>query len=259
MAASHPSASHPPLEPDSTEPSFATPEELRAHRKRELALAYRVFGAQRWGSLGDGHISARDPERTGHFWLGGYGVPFNHMTVRDLVLVGPDGTVVEGGGGINPAAYNIHWPVHEARPDIVSAAHTHTPYGTPFAALGEKLRPITQESTAFFDDHEIFDDEEVDVVSVDGGCRIGKALGSAKAVVLRNHGLLTVGASIGEAVGWFVLMERCAEAHMKAAGARPISDGGALAAKASTGSPAAGWHAFQWLLRTLVPDPSVVD
>ncbi len=250
---------HIPLEPSSAEPVFAGLEQLRAHRKRELALAYRVFGALRWGSVGDGHISARDPEHLDHFWLARYGVPFNLVTVRDLVLVGPNGEVVEGDGGINPAAYNIHWPVHEARGGIVAAAHTHTPYGTPFSSLVTKLQPITQESTAFFDDHEIFDDEEVDVTSVDGGRRIANALGKRKAVILRNHGLLTVGATIGEAVGWFIIMERCAEAHMKAPGAKPISAEGALRARSSTGSAIAGWHSFQWVLRTLVPDPTVVD
>ncbi len=249
---------HEEFGPLSSEPVFDTPEQERAHRKRQVALAYRVFGAQRWGSVGDGHISARDPERLDHFWLGPYGVPFTQMTIEDLVLVGPDGRVAEGKRGINAAAYNIHWPVHEARPDIVSAAHTHTPYGTPFSALGVKLLPITQESTAFFEDHEIFADEEVDVLTVDGGKRIADAIGPAKAGVLRNHGLLTVGATVAEAVGWFVLMERCAEAHMKAPGAVPISAEGARVAKRSTGVPAAGWHTFQWLVRTLVPDPSVV-
>ena len=85
------------------------------------------------------------------------------------MLIGPDGRLADGEGWINQAAYNIHWPVHEARPDIVSAAHTHTPYGTPFSALVEHFRPITQESCAFYEDHEIFDDEEVDILSTDGG------------------------------------------------------------------------------------------
>ena len=106
----------------------------RAHRKRMCAIGYRIFAAHRWGQLGDGHISARDPERLDCFWLLRYGVPFGQATVADLVLVGPDGTLVDGEGDINPAAYYIHWPVHEARPDIVSAVHTHTPYGTPWSA-----------------------------------------------------------------------------------------------------------------------------
>ena len=83
----------------------------------------------------------------------------------------------QGEGSINPAAYYIHWPIHEARPDIVSAAHTHTPFGTPFSALVQHLRPITQEACAFYDDHSIFDDEEVDIQLIDGGKRIGSRSG----------------------------------------------------------------------------------
>jgi ribulose-5-phosphate 4-epimerase/fuculose-1-phosphate aldolase len=249
---------YPMLDPDAAEPAFDDAAELRAHRKTRLALGYRIFGALRWGALGDGHISARDPELLDHFWLARYGVAFHAVTVDDLVLVGPDGVVVVGSGGINQAAHNIHWPIHEARPDIVSAAHTHTPYGTPFSTLVERFRPITQESCAFYGDHELFDDEEVDVVSTDGGKRIAAALGSAKAVILRNHGTLTVGATVDECIGWYVLMERTAEAHLKARDAVPIGHEAATRAHRSVGTPSAGWHAFQWLLRTYIPDPAVV-
>ena len=108
------------LDPSAYEPDITDPADLCVHRKRRLAVAYRVFGAMGWGSLGDGHISARDPARPDCFWLGRYGVPFRHMTTDDLVLVGPDGSI-EGGGHINVAAYYIHAPVHEARPEIASA------------------------------------------------------------------------------------------------------------------------------------------
>ncbi len=242
----------------STNPRSPICKSCRAHRKIRLALAYRIFGAMRWGALGDGHISARDPERPDHFWLARYGAPFADVTVDDLVLVGPQGTVVEGEGWINQAAHNIHWPIHEARPDIVSAAHTHTPYGTPFATLVQRLRPISQESCAFYEDHEIFDDEEVDVMSTDGGKRIGAALGGAKAIILRNHGTLTVGATVDECVGFYVLLERTCEAHVKAPDAQPIGHDAATQAYTKVGTPIAGWHSFQWLLRTYVPDPTVV-
>jgi ribulose-5-phosphate 4-epimerase/fuculose-1-phosphate aldolase len=244
------------LDPAAYEPQIAEPAELRAHRKRRLALAYRVFGAAGWGTLGDGHISARDPERPDCFWLGRYGVPFRYMTTDDLVLVGPDGSV-EGGGHINPAAYYIHAPVHEARPEIVAAAHCHTPYGTPFSASVTKLEPISQESCVFFGDHEIFDDEEVDIKSTDGGKRIASAMGGARAVILRNHGLLTVGATVDAAVGYFLLMERCAEVQVKACDPRPI---GAEAARLvhDDFDEAAAWQVFQWAQRSLVPDTRVV-
>lgn len=243
------------LDPAAAEPDIADPVELRAHRKRRLAVAYRVFGALGWGSLGDGHISARDPERTDCFWLGRYGVPFRHMTADELVLVGPDGTV-EGGGYINEAAYYIHAPVHEARPELVSAAHCHTPYGTPFSAAVAKLEPISQESCAFFDDHEIFDDEEVNIGSTDGGKRIAAAIGGARAVILRNHGLLTVGRSVDAAVGYFLLMERCAEVQVKARDAKPIGAAAARRVHDEFDEPAA-WQVFQWAQRTHVPDPTI--
>src|SRR3954447_19545246 len=243
------------LDPAAFEPHIADPEQLRAHRKCRLALAYRVFGAMGWGSLGDGHISARDPERADSFWLARYGVPFRYMTTEDLVLVGPDGSV-EGGGQINVAAYYIHAPVHEARPDIVSAAHCHTPYGTPFSASVTKLEPISQESCAFFGDHEIFDDEEVSIGSTDGGKRIAAAIGGTRAVVLRNHGLLTVGATVDAAVGSFLLMERCAEVQLKAQDARPS---GAESARRvhDEFDESAAWQVFQWAQRSYVPDVSV--
>jgi ribulose-5-phosphate 4-epimerase/fuculose-1-phosphate aldolase len=243
------------LDPAAYEPDIADPVELRAHRKRRLALAYRVFGAMGWGALGDGHISARDPERPDCFWLGRYGVPFRYMTTDDLVLVRPDGSV-EGGGHINVAAYYIHAPVHDARPEIVSATHCHTPYGTPFSATVTRLEPISQEACAFFGDHEIFDDEEVNISSTEGGKRIATAMGGARAVILRNHGLLSVGVTVDAAVGYFLLMERCAEVQVKARDGRPI---GAEAARRvhDEFDEAAAWQVFQWAQRSYVPDVSV--
>ncbi|MCV7346565.1 class II aldolase/adducin family protein [Mycolicibacterium rhodesiae] len=240
------------LDPYAGEPVIADPIELREHRKRRLALAYRVFGAMGWGSLGDGHISARDPEQPECFWLGRYGVPFRFMTPDDLVLVHADGTV-DGGGEINVAAYYIHAPLHEARPDVVAAAHCHTPYGTPFSAMVTPLAPISQEACAFFGDQEIFDDDEVNISSTDGGKRIAATLGGARAAILRNHGLLTVGGSVDAAVGYFLMMERSAEVQVKARDAKPI---GAEAARRvhDMFDEVAAWQVFQWAQRTYVPD-----
>ena len=250
---------YPLLSPGDAEPTFENLATEREHRKRRLALAYRVFGGFGWGALGDGHISARDPERTDAFWLIRYGVPFDQATLADLVLVGPDGRVLEGEGGINMTAYSIHGPVHDARPEVTAAAHTHTQYGTPWCATNTPFSMICQEATAFFEDHAVFDDEEVQVMSPDGGKRIAAALGETKGVLLRNHGLLSVGESVDEAVGWFLMMERVSEVHIKAgARAAPISDEAARAAKTEIGDVSNAWTAFQYALRSKVPDPSVV-
>lgn len=148
--------------------------------------------------------------------------------------------------------------MHEARPDVVAAAHCHTPpYGTPFfsATVTPPLAPISQEACAFFDDHEIFDDEEVNIGSTDGGKRIAAAIGGARAAILRNHGLLTVGGSVDSAVGYFLMMERSAEVQVKARDAKPI---GADAARRvhDMFDEVAAWQVFQWAQRTYVPEAS---
>ena len=207
-------------------------DELREQRKRDLALGYRIFAALGWGDTGDGHISAKDPEREDCFWLLDVDVPFADATPEALVLIGPDGALLEGGYGTNWPGYYIHWPILAARPDVVSAAHTHTPFGTPFAAEARLFEAITQEACVFVDDHALFDDEEVQVQSLDAGQRIAEALARNRAIVLRNHGLLTVGPTVKEAVAWFVTMERVAEAHLRARTPQPISHNAALFAKA---------------------------
>jgi ribulose-5-phosphate 4-epimerase/fuculose-1-phosphate aldolase len=234
-------------------------DEIREERKREVALGYRILAAQKWGDLGDGHISARDPERTDCFWLLRWGVSYHAAKVSDLVLVGPDGKLVEGEGPINVAAYYIHHPILAARPDAVSATHVHTGWGTPFSAEVRPILPITQESCIFFEDHAIFDDEEVQIQDVDGGKRIAAALGANRAVILRNHGLLTVGDRVAEAVGSFVHLERVAEAHMKARDAKPISAAAARYAKADLTRHGAGRVAFWSLVARHIGDPSVVQ
>lgn len=250
---------HPQLHQHDDEPEFSDLAATRSHRKRRLALAYRLFGARRWGEYGDGHISARDPELIDHFWLLRYGVPFGEATVSDLVLVAPDGSVVDGAGEIIAAAYCIHMPIHDARPEVVCVAHTHTGYGTPWSAMAKPFQTICQEALAFHHDHSVFMDGEVSIVSTDGGKRIAAALADTKLVILRNHGLLTVGATIDEAIGWFLMAELVAEVHIKATGAEPIADEDAAYCRPSIADPITGWHVFNWAIRSMVPDPTVVD
>ena len=239
------------------EPEGADP--IRADRKRQVALGYRILAAQRWGDLGDGHISARDPERHDCFWMLRFGVPYHEATTSDLVLVGPDGELVEGEGIINIAGYYIHHPILEARPDLVSVAHVHTGWGTPFSAEVRPIEPITQESCVFFEDHAIIDNEEVQVQSTVAGGLIAEALGNHRAVILRNHGLLTTGTRVDEAVGTFVMMERVAEAHMKVREAKPISAEAARYAKKDLIRYGAGRPGFWSLVSRHIGSPEVVE
>ena len=238
-------------------PDARSPDEIRETRKRQVALGYRLLASQRWGDLGDGHISARDPERTDCFWLLKFGVSYHAARVSDLVLVGPEGNLVEGDGIINVAAYYSHHPILAARPDAVSAVHVHTGWGTPFSAEARPIEPISQESCIFFEDHAIWDDEEVQVQSTEAGGRIAAALGANRAIILRNHGLLTVGDRVDEAVGSFVHMERVAEVHMKARRAKPISAEAARFAKADLTKFGAGRTAFWSMVARHLPGVEV--
>jgi len=233
----------------SPEPS-RSPEDERAQRKLDAVSGYRILASFGWGDDGAGHVSARDPQEVDSFWLLRYGVSFARATVDDLVLVRPDGSTASG-EPINPAAFCIHGPIHRARPDIVSAVHTHTGYGTPFAAMARPIRAVSQEACGFHGDQAVFLGEELDVLDLAAGGRLAAALGPHRLLVLANHGLLTVGATVGQAVGFFVLAERAAEVEVKVGDrARVVSDEAAAAVYRSVGDPAQGDSIFAWLRRT---------
>lgn len=244
-----------PFSPEDQEPFLDDPVAERARRRDQLAQCYRLFGALRYGDMGDGHISFRDPERRDHFWMLRYGVSFHAAAPADTVLVAPDGSTVADpsigavAAPINLTAYFIHHPIHEARPDVEAACHVHSPYGTAYSTERRLLDPINQESTQFFERHALFDDEEVQVLSTEGGKRIAVALGDHSHVILANHGLLTTGRSAAEAVAWHVEMERAAEIAMKARHPVALSAEASRIARDDLVRPSSGWIIYQYLVR----------
>ena len=118
---------------------------------------------------------------------------FRQIRVRDLLLVNHEGEVVEGNWPLNLAAFVIHSQIHAARPDVVSAAHSHSVHGKAWSSLHRPLDPLTQDACAFYGDHAVFDDYTGAVLDLEEGKRIAHALGDRKAAILANHGLLTVG------------------------------------------------------------------
>jgi ribulose-5-phosphate 4-epimerase/fuculose-1-phosphate aldolase len=231
-----------------TFPRFDNTEDERRHRKQRLAAAFRLFGRLGFGEGTAGHITARDPELTDHFWVNPLGMSFRQIRVRDLLLVDHEGTVVEGTWPLNAAAFVIHSQIHAARPDVVSAAHAHSVYGKAWSTLQRPLDPLTQDACAFYGDHAVFDDYTGAVFDLEEGKRIAHALGDTKAAILSNHGLLTVGRSVDEAAWWFVTMERSCQAQLLAeAAGTPVLIRPEVAEKTAgqTGSHRAGWAQFQ--------------
>jgi ribulose-5-phosphate 4-epimerase/fuculose-1-phosphate aldolase len=236
-------------------PEFATVEEERLHRKQRLAAAYRLFGRLGFGEGVAGHITARDPELLDHFWVNPFGQNFRSICVSDLMLVNDQGQIVQGSNSLNQAAFAIHSQIHAARPDVVAAAHTHSLHGKAWSSLGRLLDPLTQDSCAFYEDHALFDDFTGVVLDVEEGKRIAHALGDHKAVILRNHGLLTVGHSVDECAWWFVTMDRTCQAQLLAEAAGTpvkIDHEQAELTQTQVGSHFSGWYSFQplydWIL-----------
>lgn len=234
--------------PFPTPPVFDTIEAERQHRKERLAGVFRIFARFGFEEGIAGHVTARDPERTDHFWVNPFGMPFGHITADDLLLVDHDGNVVQGDHPLNQAAFAIHSAVHRARPDVVAAAHTHSLYGKTWSSLGRLLDPLTQDACAFYGDHALFDDFSGVVIDPDEGDRLAAALGPTKAVILQNHGLLTVGQTVDEAAWWFITMERTCQSQLMAEAAGTpilIRPEVARATGATIGTPDAGWFSFQ--------------
>jgi ribulose-5-phosphate 4-epimerase/fuculose-1-phosphate aldolase len=249
-------------------PVFATVAEERQHRKQRLAASFRVFSKCGFDEGAAGHITARDPEFTDTFWVNPLGMHFSMIKVSDLIRVSHDGKVVEGNQPVNAAAVAIHSRVHAARPDSVGAAHAHSTYGRAFAALGRKLDPISQDVCAFYNDHALYDDYGGVAIELDEGQAIANAIGSCKAAILQNHGLLTVGQSVDEAAWWFITMDRSCQVQLLAEAAaagtnRPlklISEGSAKQAFQIAGSSFSGWFQFQSLYaRILKEQPDFLD
>lgn len=244
-------------------PTFSSVEEERLHRKQRLAAAFRMFSKCGFDEGVAGHITARDPELSDHFWVNPFGMHFGQIRVSDLILVNDRGDVVEGSRPVNSAAFAIHSQVHRARPDVVAAAHAHSLYGKSWSSLGRLLDPLTQDACAFYGDHALFDDYTGVVLDLEEGRRIAEALGQRKAVILRNHGLLTVGGSVDEAAWWFITMERSCQAQLlaEAAGTPVLIDEAAAELTSSqVGSRVAGWFSFQPIWDRITRDqPDLFD
>ncbi|KAF2091752.1 arad-like aldolase/epimerase [Saccharata proteae CBS 121410] len=232
-------------------PTFTDKHAERKHLKERLALSFRIFGKYSFDEGVAGHITVRDPLNPHHFWVNPFGLAFSLIKASDLILVDETGNVIDGGPNrlLNTAAFMIHSAIHRARPDVTAAAHSHSIHGRAYCALGKPLDIITQDACAFYNDHVVYEAFNGVVLAAEEGQNIATCLGDKKAALLQNHGLLTVGRTVEEAVFWFVSLEKCCQAQLMAdaaAGGRGIETKKIESADAefthkAVGSALAGW------------------
>ena len=199
-----------------------------------LAACYHLAAHFRMTDMIYTHISARVPGPEHHFLINAFGQLWDEISASTLVKVTLEGEIVDdpAGYGINRAGYVIHSAVHRARSDVECVMHTHTAAGIAVSAQEQGLLPISQHAMRFHDNIAYHDYEGL-ALELDEQKRLVADLGTHKAMILRNHGLLTCGASIPETFDYMYYLERACQTQINAlaGGAKLRIPAAAVAAK----------------------------
>ena len=186
----------------------------------DLAACYRLVAIYGMSDMMANHISARVPDEDGAFLINAYGMMYEEITASSLIKIDHDGNILskpdfgELDYGVNVAGYVIHSAVHEARPEVACVIHTHSWASMAVSALECGLLPITQTSMRFLKIG--YHDYQGVVLDLEEQASLINDLGQGEALILRNHGVLTVGRSIGEAFNWMHRVELACHSQLAA-------------------------------------------
>ncbi|MEE4350024.1 MAG: class II aldolase/adducin family protein [Pacificimonas sp.] len=198
-----------------------TPDDVRSQVSEEewnlrvdLAAAFRLVALYGWDDLIFTHLSVRVPGPEHHFLINPYNLMFEEITASSLVKIDVDGQpVMETPYMVNPAGFTIHSAIHMAREDAHAVLHLHTPHGQAVSAMDEGLLPHTQ--TAMIAKHNVaYHDYEGIATDLEERERLVHDIGDKHALILRNHGTLTVGETIADAFLRIYFLERACEAQV---------------------------------------------
>jgi len=192
----------------------------------DLAACYRLVALYGWDDIVFTHISARVPAPVQndphHFLINPYGMMFEEITASSLVKVDEHcAKVLDSPYPVNPAGFVIHSAIHFGRPDVQCVLHTHTPDGVAVAAQKDGLLPISQQATIALASLSYHDYEGIAVNDAEKA-RLVSDLGNSTNLILRNHGLLTVGPAIADAFLMMFNLQRACEIQVRAQGAQTI-------------------------------------
>jgi ribulose-5-phosphate 4-epimerase/fuculose-1-phosphate aldolase len=192
-------------------------EDAERQLRIDLAAAYRLAAHFGMDDLIYTHFSARLADGSGDFLLNPYGLMFDEITASSLIRVTPRGEVVgRTEFDLNEFGYKIHEPFYRLRPDIGCVLHTHTRAGIAVSTMECGLLPLSQMAMHFYGDALGYHAYEGNAFRADEQERLIANLGNAKSVMLRNHGLLTVGGSVAEAFSYMYYLEQCCRIQVDA-------------------------------------------
>ncbi len=187
-----------------------------AQLRVDLAACYRLIALFGWDDLVFTHISARIPGPEHHFLINPYGMLFEEITASSLIKVDAHGHKLEESPyPVNPAGFVIHSAIHAVRPDVTCVLHVHTKAGVAVSAQKNGLLPISQQATIALASLGYHDYEGI-ALRDDEKPRLQRDLGENANLILRNHGLLTVGASVADAFLMMFNLQRACEIQLLA-------------------------------------------
>ena len=184
--------------------------------RRELAACFRLIAHFKMTDLIYTHATLRLPGAERCFLINPYGLMFDEIKASDLLKIRPDGSVLDSGPGlINLAGFVIHGAIHGAREDVHCVVHTHTRAGCAVAAQRDGLLPVNQISLEFYNKVAYHAYEGISY-DLDEQRRLVQDVGDKPVVILRNHGLLTLGASVSQAFLRMYYLEKACEIQLAA-------------------------------------------
>lgn len=195
----------------------------RVREARQAVIdAGLILEANGLGDLTRGHVSVRVPGDASHFLMKPHSHGFDEITHDNIVVCNLDGEKVAGGGRRHSEVF-IHSEIYRARPDVMSVIHAHPPHAVALSATGKAVRPISQPGVAFRDGVPCYTGGIDLIRTPQAGAAVARALGSRKAVVLRNHGVAVVGASVEEATILTIMLESACHIQLLAEAAGGIA------------------------------------
>lgn len=190
--------------------------------KRKLGLAGKVLAANGQSDFTRGHISARLPGKKPLFLMKPHSVGLDEITPANILTIDLDGNVVAGKARRHSEVF-IHSEIYKARPDVGCVVHSHPPYAIALSGSGRPIRTLSQAGALFRGETGVFGDTVALIRSPDLGAGVARALGSGRAVLLKNHGIAVVGASIEETVIGAIMLETAAMIQLAAEAAGEIA------------------------------------
>ena len=186
--------------------------------KQELIWAGKVLVAEGQDDFTRGHISFRLPDNASLFFMKPHSLGLDEITPENILTIDLDGNVVAGTARRHSEVY-IHSEIFKARPDVNCVLHTHAPYAVALSATGRPMRCYSQPGALFYEALGVYADTINLIRTAEMGAGVATALGRHRAVLLKNHGVVAVGASMAETVVGAIMLENAAMVQLTAEGA----------------------------------------